>query len=533
VNPLIVDALASGRGKRQATRDVIGAGPRAVAGVLEGCGLAPTIFTAEGFLGGRKDFGGFDTLLVSGMSSDLTAIRRVISLWRKRNEGFVLLGGPVASEPERALKKTRADLVVVGEGEQTLKEVLDLNFSEIDDERYSDIRGLAYNVGAETRFTGLRPFMRRGTYNDLKPSTRVITDYPLFHAARVYVEVLRGCSNYHRAGLADSEGLCINCGSCREGSLEDRYYCPVGLPPGCGYCSVPSLYGPPKSRETGVVIQEVRALLDMGVRRVVLSAPGFLDYGRDLLVEPEPLTDPRAPEPNYEVIEGLLSELTSLDQVIDGEASVIMENIKGNLVTERAAKILGRYLAGTPVNIGLETGSVRHSVLLGRASSPDENLMAVRRLKRAGMKPYVYFIHGLPGQSEETVAVTVKAIKSSVQAGASRIILYRFQSLPMSAFAGHPTAPPTVREPLSKRIQEVAVNANIRIKEKLVGTRLRVVLAEPYDKDRRKVVAYPLLHGPMVLVQGVDFEAGRVIEVKIQGFVSDRVVEGSPIDAMF
>ncbi len=513
---------------------MIGAGPRAVAGVLEGRGLAPTILTAEEVIGGRKELGGFDTLLVSGMSSDLTTIRRVISLWRKRNEGLVLLGGPVASEPERALRKAGADLVVVGEGEQTLKEVLDLDFSSgIDDERYSDIRGLAYNVGAETRFTGLRPFMRRDAYNDLKPSTRVIIDYPLFRSSRVYVEVLRGCSNYYRAGLADSEGLCVDCGSCRKGSLEGRYYCPVGLPPGCGYCSVPSLYGPPKSRETGVVIQEVRAMLDIGVKRVVLSAPDFLDYGRDLLVEPEPLTDPREPEPNYEIIEQLLSELTSLYQVVDGEASVIIENIKGNLVTERVAKILGRYLAGTPVNLGLETGSARHSVLLGRASSPGENLMAVRRLKRVGMKPYVYFIHGLPGQSEETVAKTVKAIDTSVHAGASRIILYRFQSLPMSAFAGHPTAPPAMREPLSKRIQEAAVNANIRIKEELVGTRLRVVLAEPYDRDRRKVVAYPLLHGPMVLVQGVDFEAGRVIEVKIQGFVSDRVVEGSPIDAMF
>ena len=48
-----------------------------------------------------------------------------------------------------------------------------------------------------------------------------------------------------------------------------------------------------------------------GVTRIVLSAPCFLDYGRDLLVEPEPLTDPRSPESNYNEIEKLLTAGTS------------------------------------------------------------------------------------------------------------------------------------------------------------------------------------------------------------------------------
>ena len=50
MKPLIVDTLASGKGTRLTTRDVIGAGPRTVAGVLEKHGMEPTIVPVERYL---------------------------------------------------------------------------------------------------------------------------------------------------------------------------------------------------------------------------------------------------------------------------------------------------------------------------------------------------------------------------------------------------------------------------------------------------------------------------------------------------
>ncbi len=47
---LIVDALASGKGERKATRDAIGAGPRAVTGILESRGIEASIIEAETIL---------------------------------------------------------------------------------------------------------------------------------------------------------------------------------------------------------------------------------------------------------------------------------------------------------------------------------------------------------------------------------------------------------------------------------------------------------------------------------------------------
>jgi tRNA-2-methylthio-N6-dimethylallyladenosine synthase len=150
----------------------------------------------------------------------------------------------------------------------------------------------------------------------------------------------------------------------------------------------------------------------------------------------------------------------------------------------------------------------------------------VRRLRMAGLKPYVYFIHGLPGQNAETVAETVKAIRESVESGASRIILYRFQPLPMSAFCDLPMAPPAAKDRLSGQIFKAAQEANRAMKDELVDRMVRVIIAEQYERDSNFLVAYPLRHGPVVLVEGAEDLVGDVVEIAVSGVVSDRIVMG-------
>ena len=527
VNPLIIDTLASGKGVRLSTRDVIGAGPRAVAGVLESKGFQPDILPVEEFLGNNPD-PIHDALFISGMTSDLQAIQKVVRKWRRKKTGTIVIGGPAASEPERVLKRTGGDIAVTGEGEYTILDLIDAGlFDEgvLDD--LGGIRGISYRKGKQVFVNPLRPVAPKKVFKEFPPSTDTIRAYPLFRSARVYVEVVRGCSNYHRARIGEMGEKCTYCEQCTESGLSERYNCPVGIPPGCGYCSVPSLYGPPKSRSSELIIDEVSRLFELGVHRVVLSAPGFLDYQREALVEPEPLTDPRSPEPNYDEVESLLSGLTGLPHIVEGEASIMIENMKAGLVTERAAKILGKYLKGTPVSVGFETGSDKHSRLLGRPDTPSETLVSLRRLKEAGLKPYVYFIHGLPGQDEETVDATVDMIDRSMGLGADRVILYRFQSLPASTFSQCPSGPPAVQDPLSKRIYDAAQKANMSRKENSVGERVKVVVAERYDRDPRFWVAYPMLHGPVMLLRSEKLHEGDVVLTKVIDVASDRMVIGT------
>lgn len=531
MKPLIVDTLAAGKGKRLATRDAIGAGPRAIAGVFEKQNTLVKIIEVDKILEKKYDLSNYDLLLISGMSCDIIAIKNIIKEWHNKP---VILGGPVTSEPEKALRVSGADIAVIGEGEETLTELLfegSKNEEIILPEKLKKIKGIAFRDNNEIFCNNLRAVMKKEVYDNFEPSINSIQDYSLYQSARVYVETLRGCSNYHRENI-ENNVKCQNCNRCREGKLTERYYCPLGKPPGCGYCSVPSLYGPPKSRSVEKIVKEVKGLIEMGVSRIVLSAPCILDYGRDTLVEPEPLTNPRFPEPNYLELESLFSKITDLPTIKEKLASIMIENIKASLVTEKAAKILGAYFHGMPISIGFETGSLEHSTQLGRPSTPKESLNAIKKLKNVGLKPYVYFIHGLPGQTTLTSKKTVYALNESIKNGAERIILYRFQSLPMSSFCNYPKGLPYVKDKNSKLIYDAALQINDNKKEDLKGQTIRVVVAEKYDRNPKYYVTYPLYHGPVVLVEGKDGLEGKIIDVKIIGKASDRTVYGQ-IDAMF
>ncbi len=174
----------------------------------------------------------------------------------------------------------------------------------------------------------------------------------------------------------------------------------------------------------------------------------------------------------------------------------------------------------------METGSEKHSRKLGRHSTPREVIEAVKRLSRSGIKPYVYVVYGLPGQNNEAVEMTVNAIQDSFLNGAERIILYRFQALPMSCFSNEPSAASYRKDPGSKQIYEAAKKANLEAKNRLLNKKMKVIISEKYGRDKRYNVAYPLYHGPVVLVRTADELIGQITDVKILRTLSDRMVEG-------
>ena len=529
---LFVDCLGSVRGARPATLDVVGAGPRSIAGILEHLGCRVVLTTPRRALRMRERMGDFDILMLSAMTPDLPGAWRVAHKWRELNKGPILLGGPACSDPVRAVERTGCDIGVVGEGEWTVEELWSSGLKDgalPGDETLSEIRGIAFrSEDGSACFTGLRPASTRAELNELPlPSARAVRGYPFYWACRIYVEVLRGCSNYYRTEMALPDGrACTGCGSCRSGPLRARYYCPESIPPGCGYCSVPSLFGPSRSRSTEKIVEEIRSLIRQGVRRIVLSASDILDYGRDLLVEPEPLTDPREPPANLKALEELFRSVCSLPEVKKGDVVVMLENVKPCLVDEDVADLLGRYFEGTTINIGVETGSEEHARKLGRPSSPKEAIRAIRLLKKAGLRPQAYFIHGLPGQDEETVELTLRAMEEAVKAGAERIIMYRFRSLPMSAFGDFPSGPPATKDPLSHKLVEKAKALNEALKARWKGKRVDVVVACRYPGREGYLVAYPMRHGPVVLLRGSEGLIGAVLEVRITDIISDRMVLG-------
>jgi hypothetical protein len=97
----------------------------------------------------------------------------------------------------------------------------------------------------------------------------------------------------------------------------------------------------------------------------------------------------------------------------------------------------------------------------------------------------------------------------------------------MSAFSGVPSASPSIKDTLSYRIYQEAQKANLSAKEALIGEKIRVVVAESYDRDPSYTIAYPLYHGPVILLKAQNLSEGTVLDVMLTGVASNRMVYGA------
>jgi len=455
------------------------------------------------------------------MSMDLPAVRTLVKQWRSKNRspGKVIIGGPIASSPE-ILKDLAADVLVIGEGEATLEELVLKRFFEsaLD---LSTVKGIAYREAETMHITSPREFISSEVLSrDYLPSVTRIIDYPAYQASKVYVEVTRGCSNFRRTRLPLKDGRhCTDCGNCDSKNPDIRMECPEDIPPGCGFCSVPGTWGPPRSRSQEIIVREVRELLDLGVHRIVLESPGFLDYMRGT----EPLTDPCYPPANLDAITDLLKQLNSLPQVIDRTAHIAIENMKACLFTDDVAKMLTESMMASSPNIGLETGSERHMQAIGKCGSPADVISAVRIAVNHGMKPFVYFIYGLPGEDTESTKESIKAMREISEAGAERIILYGFRSLPGSAFEGFSES--STRDEFGIQLRREAERINRKKKNDYIGLVVRGIAAESSWARAGYTMVYPLEEGPIMTVPG-GFSAGTIVDIRILRVLSSGLVEG-------
>ncbi|AEF96200.1 B12-binding domain-containing radical SAM protein [Methanotorris igneus] len=486
---LIIDCLATVDGKKLLTRDVIGAGPRTVKGILKSEGIDAKIVPLEYFK--VDDVKDYDLFFISGMTVDFKSVKNLVDkINENRDENQkIIIGGPIANDLY-LLEKIEGDISIVGEGEITIRELIkkDFNAENVEGTTYYD-----YDK-EELKINPLREIVKNMKL--ITPSTE-IEDYPNYFSARVYVEVVRGCSNFKRALL-----LCDNkiCNLCENGTIR----CPLNINPGCGFCSVPSTFGYARSRDLEDILSEIEDLFKRGVKRVVLSAPDFLDYQR----EDDILINPKEPHPNYEAIEELLSNIYDLK--IKYNANVSIENVKANLFDEKVAKIISKYLPNTPIYIGCETGDEMHSKLLGRPSLPEDVLKAVKIAKKYNLRPQVYFIYGLPGQNLESAINTINFMEK-IKNYIDKITVYKFKPLPMSAFEN---SKPTM-DKSSIMIKEKAREINKYIKKRYLGKKVEVIISERHFKNKKDAVGYMVSGGPMVVVKNGAEYIGKTVKVKI------------------
>jgi len=522
---LIVDALSAGSGQRRSSRDSIGCGPRSIAGIFEKYDIACNIHRVEDILQKKTILRKFDHIAISAMTMDLPAVAKLVRLCRSTHTtGRIIIGGPIATNPQD-LRELRPNVIVRGEGEATLEELIAKEFFFKEEVDLSEIEGISYFQGSKILDTRQRKFISsKRLSEEYRPSTTRIIDYKAYQASKVYVEVTRGCSNFRRTRypLKDNK-KCSECGNCDAEDPSVRLDCPEDIPPGCGFCSVPSTWGPPRSRSIKVITEEVRELLDLGVHRIVLESPGFLDFMRG----EDPLTNPCHPPANLDAIRELLDNLNRIPQVAERTAHISIENMKACLFSEDVAKTLVESMISSSPNIGLETGSEKHMQDIGKCGTPNDVLSAVRIASKHGMNPFVYFIYGLPGENETTVKESIQMMREISKAGAERIILYGFRALPGSAFEEFPES--STKDELGMLLRQEAERINRHKKEKYLGEIIRGIAAEPSWARYGYTMVYPLGEGPLMTVPG-GYSPGTLLEVRVSKILSSGLVAGEIVN---
>lgn len=288
--------------------------------------------------------------------SDALEYGAAIKKIKDKTGAYVVVGGSVSIVPEIVLHCIPwADLVVVGEGEETIVEVT----SNLENKRGLDeVKGVAF-----TRDKALiKTEPRRPVSLEGRPRIKIPKDLlsQNVRGSNIYLETHRGC---------------------------------IGK---CTFCLVPRLFGNSvRSRPLEEILDEAKALRDSGVSRVAISGGTASLYGYD---------GKRVNEKAF------VSLLRGLCQIF-GQHNVTAADLRVDMVTPKILESLKRFTCGD-IAFGIESGSERMLRSLCKGFSKDQVYEAVRMSNEAGLRVTGSFMTGIPSEEESDYDATRNLVRS-------------------------------------------------------------------------------------------------------------------------
>lgn len=207
-------------------------------------------------------------------------------------------------------------------------------------------------------------------------------------------------------------------------------YPPIEITRSCGFrCAFCQtwLHGPVRHRSVESVEALARRYVEVGERDIRFIAPvGFL-YGSK---------DGRTPN-----VDALVSLLTAVRRV-GGRPylGTFPSETRPETVTADVLRAIKPLVANRKISFGLQTASERLLRLSKRGHGVEDALEAAEVARTHGFTPVVDVIAGMPGEDDEDVEATIKAMEKLVKLG-SKIRLHYFIPLPGTPWWGSDPAP--------------------------------------------------------------------------------------------
>lgn len=235
------------------------------------------------------------------------------------------------------------DLIIYGEPEETLKEILE-------GKKYSDILGIYYRDDLRVKFTGARPFIE-----DLDS-----LPFPARH--------LVDNSIYRRPDTGEVQGV-----------IKVSRGCPFH----CFFCLATPVSGAKvRKRSPQNIVDEIKECVEL------YKIKNFVFWSDIFNIDKEWVMD-------------------LCQHIIDSGLDITWSaNTRADTADEEMAEMMYKAGCRL-VSIGVESGSQEMLDHIGKKITLDDVRLTVRLFKKFGIKIYNYFVIGLPWETEETVEDTI------------------------------------------------------------------------------------------------------------------------------
>ncbi|MHA1124144.1 MAG: TIGR04013 family B12-binding domain/radical SAM domain-containing protein [Candidatus Heimdallarchaeota archaeon] len=337
--------------------------------------------------------GGFSDLII-GLSIHTFQLEETQQIIRQLNDSSfrkkltIICGGPHPSALPGDVLSVGADVVVIGEGEKTFPELIDLKIKGVP---FDTNKGIAYlNYEKELIINPKNDPINLNKYPPFAPK------HELYSA----LEITRGCKF------------------------------------GCKYCQTPSLFGKRvRHRSPKEIIKWGKFLLtkrDVWDFRFI--TPNAFGYGSK-----------KSSEPNIEKIKELLSGLKKLEakkrkRIYFG---TFPSEVRPESVTEDTLSLTKEYCDNDNLTMGAQTGSPKILKLIRRGHTIDDVRNAVELANNFGFKLNIDFIMGYPEETEDDQYETLELCKEFISKG-NKIHMHYLIPLPGTQYEkakSNPIAP--------------------------------------------------------------------------------------------
>ena len=301
---------------------------------------------------------------------------------RFHNKCIFIAGGPHPTGDPKGTLDLGFDIVVVGEGEETIIELMN---NLLTSQEISEVKGIAYfDEEGIPAYTGRRASINLNKY----------PPFPIKNTRFGAIEITRGC------------------------------------PYVCYFCQTPYISGTsPRHRNIETICKYVQILVDYygDFTDIRFISPNAFSYGS---VDGKTV--------NLKKFENLLSKVRD---IIGKKGRMFVgtfpSEVRPEHVTQDSLNLVLKYGNNDNITVGAQSGSQKVLDLCHRGHNVDQIYKAVDLTLKNNLKINVDFIFGLPGENFEDIKSTIEMMKNLSKKGA-RIHAHSFIPLPQTPFFKKP-----------------------------------------------------------------------------------------------